>query len=95
MRKAALIALALAAGAAAAQEPQRPHPGDPAAKVPPAAYRSAFEGYRPFADQQVQDWRKANEEVGAAGGHKGQLAPQAPARDDKRQGAPGHGRHHK
>ena len=97
MRKTAFVALALAAGAAAAQDAPRAHPGDPAAKVPPAAYRSAFEGYRPFAEQEVASWRKANEEVGAAGGHKGHVAPPAPARQEKTQGAParGHEGHHK
>lgn len=97
MRKTALVALALAAGAAAAQDAPRPDPRDPSAAVPPTAYRSAFEGYRPFADAQVQDWRKANEQAGALGGHKGHVAPPAPARQEKTQGAPtrGHEGHHK
>ena len=55
----------LAASFAAAQE-RRPSPLDPQAKVPPAQFRSAFEGYRPFAEQELADWRKANEEVRAA-----------------------------
>lgn len=59
------------AGAAAAQGADRPSPKDPKAKVPAVEYRSAFEGYRRFADQDLGDWRKANEEVGAAGGHAG------------------------
>ena len=61
---------ALAAGAAAAQD-GRPHPLDAQAKVPAVEYSSAFEGYRVFADEELRDWRKANEEVGAAGGHAG------------------------
>ena len=71
MKRTAFFALAVAASAATAQDAARPDPRDPAAKVPPAAYGSAFEGYRPFADQALGDWRKANEEVGAAGGHAG------------------------
>lgn len=81
MRYALLVALALAAGAAAAQRAPQPDPRDPSAKVPPAAYRSAFDGYRPFAEQDLGDWRRANEEVGAAGGHAGHRPGQGPGRD--------------
>lgn len=34
------------------------------AAAPAVQFRSAFEGYRPFAEQEPQDWRKANDEVG-------------------------------
>jgi hypothetical protein len=61
----------LLAGTAVAQD-GRPGPLDPKAKVPPVEFRSTFAGYRPFADQELADWRKANEEVGAAGGRAGQ-----------------------
>lgn len=61
----------LFAGAAAAQGAVRTSPLDPHAKVPPVEFRSAFEGYRPFVEQEQRDWREANEEVGAAGGHAG------------------------
>ena len=67
----AMPALLLLAGTAVAQSDHRSNPLDPRAKVPPVEFRSAFEGYRPFADQEMRDWRKANEEVGAAGGHAG------------------------
>ena len=53
-------ALLLAGGVLAQNAP------DPKAKVPPAQYRSAFEGYRPFADDKAKDWRKANEDVAKA-----------------------------
>lgn len=66
----ALPALLLA-GVAAAQGDGRPDPRDPRAKAPPVEYRSAFEGYRPYAEPELSDWRKSNEEVGAAGGHAG------------------------
>jgi hypothetical protein len=62
----------LLAGAAAAQGDGRPNPTDPRAKAPPVEFRTAFDGYRPFADREMQDWRKANAEMGAAGGHAGQ-----------------------
>ena len=58
-------------GVAAAQSEGRSDPRDPGTKVPPVEFRSAFEGYRPFAEQDLRDWRKSNEEVGAAGGHAG------------------------
>jgi hypothetical protein len=59
------------AGAAAAQGAERPNPNDGKAKAPAIEYRSAFEGFRPFAGAELRDWRAANEEVGAAGGHAG------------------------
>ncbi len=45
----------------------------PAAKVSEAAasgsaYRSAFDGFRRFADQPVGSWREANDTVGRVGG---------------------------
>ena len=78
MNRTLFLALAAAASAVAAQDAASPDPRDPAAKVPPAAYRSAFEGYRSFADQEIGDWRKANEEVVAAGGHAGLRPGQGP-----------------
>ena len=64
------------ATAAFAQRDGRPDPRDPRAKAAPVEYRSAFEGYRPFVDTELRDWRKSNEEVGAAGGHAGQRSGQ-------------------
>ena len=81
MTKAVLFLPALVvAGVVAAENAERPNPNDPKAKVPPIEYRSAFEGYRPFSDQEAADWRKANEEVGAAGGHAGHRPGQGPGR---------------
>jgi hypothetical protein len=34
----------------------------------PPAFRSAFEGYKPYTDDGAPDWKKANEEVGNIGG---------------------------
>jgi hypothetical protein len=62
-------------GIAAAQG-DRPDPGDPRTKAPPVEYRSALEGYRPYAEPESRDWRRSNEEVGAAGGHAGQRPAQ-------------------
>jgi hypothetical protein len=68
----------LLAGAAAAQSAGRMNPADPQASVPPVEYRSAFEGYRPFAEEDLRDWRKSNDAVGAAGGHAGHRPGQGP-----------------
>jgi len=54
---------AVAAGSAAAQAAARPDPAAPEAKVPPSEYRSAFEGYRPFAEDKVAPWRESNDAV--------------------------------
>jgi hypothetical protein len=83
MSKAVLFLPALViAGAVAAQNAQRPNPNDPKAKVPPIEYRSAFEGYRPFTEQEASDWRKANEEVARPS-----------AREPSSKPKPGHGPH--
>ena len=61
----------LFAGAAVAQDAGRTNPLDPQANVPLMEFRSAFEGYRAFVEPERRDWREANKEVGAAGGHAG------------------------
>lgn len=72
----AALAALYASGAAA----QGQHPADPAAKAPAVQYRSAFEGYRAFVEPEVGDWRRANEEVGKAGGHAGHRPGQGPGK---------------
>ena len=54
----------LVAGTAVAQSDARLDPRDPRIKVPQVEYRSAFEGYRPYAEPDLRDWRRSNEEVG-------------------------------
>ena len=72
MRLASVVLPAFVLGACASTPATvAPSPADAQAKAAPVEYRSALDGYRPFADQDLQDWRRANEEVGAAGGHKG------------------------
>ena len=98
MSKAVLFVPALiVAGTVAAQSAERPNPNDPKAKVPPIEYRSAFEGYRPFTDQEATDWRRANEDVGAAGGHAGHRPGQGPgqptSKPQPRQADKEHGGH--
>ena len=74
------------AGLAVAQGERRSDPRDPKAKAPPVEFRSAFEGYRPYAEPDLRDWRKSNEEVGAAGG-------QAKPQPGKPETSGGHGGH--
>lgn len=64
MQKTLLVVPALLlAGCAASSGERRPDPADSGVSVPPVEFRTAFEGYRPFADEELKDWRKANEEV--------------------------------
>ena len=79
MHKRIIAALAaLIAGTAAGQSAERPDPLDPKAPVARIEYRSAFEGYRAFADEEIVDWRKANDDVREAGGHAGHKPGQGP-----------------
>jgi hypothetical protein len=64
-------ALVCAAGAAGAQTPAQP--SRERAAAPPPTYRSAYEGYRPYADEPLAPWREVNEAVGHVGGHAGVL----------------------
>jgi hypothetical protein len=75
------------AGQAAPSQPAAP--GVKAASAEAAtgrSYRSAFEGYRPYAEEPVLPWAKSNEVVGQVGGWKayareaaGETAPSGPA----------------
>ena len=84
-------ALALA-GPVAAQDPK-----DPRAKAPPVEYRSAFEGYRAYAESELRDWRDSNATVRHAAGHKPGQGPGAQS-SKPQPGKPetsGHEGHHK
>jgi hypothetical protein len=78
---AATLALAAPAGA---QPP--PRPDDPAVRTPPSAAPSAFEGYRPFRDEEMKPWREVNDEVGRLGGPSGHMTGHV--RDDAQPAAP-------
>lgn len=52
----------------AAERGNGPSALDARTASPALEFRSAFDGYRAFSDQELADWRKANEEVTAAGG---------------------------
>ena len=92
MRRALFAVPALVlAGIAVAQSADRGSPLDPQAKAPAVAFRSAFEGYRPYADQEQRDWRKANEEVRQAGGHAGPKTSKPQPGSPDASGHQGHG----
>ena len=77
--------------------------------APSTVYRSAWSGYRPFADEKVISWKDANDEVGRIGGWRtylresqGQPSGNAGAANDSVKPTPsdagaaqGHGAHHK
>ena len=65
----AVAALACATAAAGAQTPAQP-PADRGA-APPLTYRSAYEGYRPYAEESLAPWREVNDNVERVGGHAG------------------------
>jgi len=62
---------AFAAGCAAAPERAGPDPSNPAAPTGSASYRSAFENYSGFKEQEPADWRQLNDEAARTGGHAG------------------------
>jgi hypothetical protein len=71
-------ALACAAAAAGAQTPAK-SAVERTVSAPP--YRSAYEGYRPYAEEPAAPWREVNDTVGRVGGHIGVLrAEEADAR---------------
>jgi hypothetical protein len=57
------------AATAFAQQVSPPTAGRPAQDAAPSSvYRSAWSGYRPFADEKVISWKDANDEVRRIGG---------------------------
>lgn len=59
------LSFALGASAATAQTTPEPLTPIPAVKL---EYRSTLSTYKAYADQPVQSWREANDEVGRIGG---------------------------
>ena len=74
---AAGVALAVPLAASAVPPAQSAAgPQEAQAAVPAATYRSAFDGYRPAAEDEAtpdQTWRALNQKVGDAGGHMGMM----------------------
>jgi hypothetical protein len=95
MRQVTLALLAISAcGAAFAQSEGKDDPRAPEARVPAVTYRSAFQDYRPYREQELASWRAVNEEVARVGGHVGVMKnaekPDEPQKDAK----PAAGGHH-
>lgn len=40
----------------------------PAAVAPPVAFQSALEGYKPYTDEKIVNWKEANDAVARIGG---------------------------
>ena len=78
--KTSFLLAAFIAGSAAAQAPARPDPAEPSVSVPPAEYRSAFQGYLPDEEPRPARWKDANAEAERLGGHLGHAAPSGVAR---------------
>ena len=57
---------------------------------PPAPYRSAMEGYKPYTDEKIVDWKQANDTTGRIGGWReyAKEAQQTDARDAGNKPAP-------
>ena len=62
-----LSAAALAQTAAQTVNPAAPADAKTGTATPPA-FRSAFEGYQPYTDEKMLDWKQANDQVGQIGG---------------------------
>jgi hypothetical protein len=61
------LALVSTATCAAAMAQQAPPPGASPASTP-APYKSALEGYQPFAEEKLAPWNESNDTVGKIGG---------------------------
>ena len=63
MRIAAWVVPALLLAGCAGSKESPPGSANPQANASAVEYRSAFDGYQPFGDPELRDWRKANAEV--------------------------------
>ncbi|MFT3778931.1 MAG: hypothetical protein QM772_11770 [Ottowia sp.] len=79
---------ALCVGAGAQQPPAAPASAPAAA---PPAERSAFEGYRAYAEPPATGWRQANDTVGRIGGWRAYAREAQAAQPES---APAHDHHH-
>ena len=80
------VALFSLSGIAAAQTPAPASPPPDAAPASTLTYRSAFEGYKPYTDDKLLNWKEVNDTTGRVGGWR-VYAKEARQPDDK---APAH-----
>lgn len=62
-----------------AQSPTSSTPHDDSAPISTIEYRSAFNGYQPQRNLELQSWRDVNDEMGRLGGHVGHVQETAPS----------------
>ena len=63
-----LVSIFSLSGIAAAQTSVSAAPSSGATPASPLSYRSAFEGYRPYTDDKLLNWKDANDTTGRIGG---------------------------
>jgi len=71
------IAALVAQPAVAQRTPVPVDPADGKAVSPMLAYQSPFAGYRAWREPEPMNWRTANDEAGAMGGHMGHVRGRA------------------
>jgi hypothetical protein len=81
-----LVSIFSLSGIAAAQTPALASPAPEATQASTLTYRSAFEGYKPYTDDKLLNWKEANDTTGRIGGWRA-YAKEARQPDDK---APAH-----
>ncbi|MCY1165237.1 hypothetical protein D9M73_51400 [compost metagenome] len=81
-----LVPIFSLSGIAAAQTPALASPAPEATQASTLTYRSAFEGYKPYTDDKLLNWKEANDTTGRIGGWRA-YAKEARQPDDK---APAH-----
>lgn len=81
-----LVPIFSLSGIVAAQTPVPASPAAEVAKASPLTYRSAFEGYKPYTDDKLLNWKEVNDTTGRIGGWR-TYAKEARQPDDK---APAH-----
>jgi hypothetical protein len=80
---------ALAALAAGAQTGPAPVPATAAEPAAALSFRSAMDGYKPFADEKPVPWKEANDTVHQRGGWRAYAKESASEADDKSSEASG------
>ena len=77
-----LVPIFSLSGIAAAQTPAAASPASGVAPASPLIYRSAFEGYKPYTDDKLLNWKEVNDTTGRIGGWR-VYAKEARQPDDK------------
>ena len=62
------------------------HKKPPATQTPPAGYQSAMEGYKPYKDEKIGNWKEANEVTARIGGWRAYATEAAQTEPDPHAG---------